>query len=380
MLDSDMAIALEGSDTQQIAVSLRRRDVTFLQSLVEQYQYRLVRYLVYLTGHRDGVDDLVQEIWLRVLERGASYDGRSRFEPWLFTIARNLAIDHMRKHRAVSLDTGNNSDDEESKTKRHPDLHGRFTLRSRGPLPGRPSVLPKPCRVSNPSTAKCWYFAFRKNCRCRKLRPSSTPRSRPCLPASTARSLPCAHIWKDLPMKPDIHPVFRTMIDQALIADAAMPQPAAPQPAELRTHLQSCESCRRYLNMNARVISSLGSYSFAIDPSHNAVVYAALQRAAQQPGLATSRNSAHLGTNAHAFNRRQFAWACVLAVLFTAAGSFLDMQSGPLLASLLPLHAAAAKEGLRVFWLTGSFGALLLFPLLPFLSQSLSSRPPLTPP
>jgi RNA polymerase sigma-70 factor (ECF subfamily) len=93
------------SDTQHIALGLRKRDVAFLQELVERYQYRLVRYLIYLLGRRDEVDDLVQETWLRVLERGSSYDGRSRFEPWLFTIARNLAIDHMRKGRIFSLDS-----------------------------------------------------------------------------------------------------------------------------------------------------------------------------------------------------------------------------------------------------------------------------------
>jgi len=93
------------SDTQQIALGLRQRNVTFLQELVGRYQYRLVRYLIYLLGRRDDVDDLVQETWLRVLERGSSYDGRSRFEPWLFTIARNLAIDHLRKGRTFSLDS-----------------------------------------------------------------------------------------------------------------------------------------------------------------------------------------------------------------------------------------------------------------------------------
>jgi RNA polymerase sigma-70 factor (ECF subfamily) len=93
------------SDTQQIALSLRQRNVAFLQELVGRYQYRLVRYLIYLLGRRDEVDDLVQETWLRVLERGSSYDGRSRFEPWLFTIARNLAIDHLRKGRTFSLNS-----------------------------------------------------------------------------------------------------------------------------------------------------------------------------------------------------------------------------------------------------------------------------------
>lgn len=90
------------SSTQQIALGLRARDVALLRSLVEQYQYRLVRYLIYLLGRRDGVDDLVQDTWLRVLERGSSYDGRSRFEAWLFTVARNLAIDGTRKSRESS--------------------------------------------------------------------------------------------------------------------------------------------------------------------------------------------------------------------------------------------------------------------------------------
>lgn len=104
-----MAAMIE-CDTQEIARNLRRRDVAFLHTLVEQYQYRLVRYLIYLLGTRDGVDDLVQETWLRVLERGSSYDGHSRFEPWLFRIARNLAVDDLRKRRTLSLDSTQDGD------------------------------------------------------------------------------------------------------------------------------------------------------------------------------------------------------------------------------------------------------------------------------
>ena len=57
-------------DTREIARGLRERDVAVLQMLVEEYQDRLVRYLVYVLGRRDGVDDVVQETWLRVMERG----------------------------------------------------------------------------------------------------------------------------------------------------------------------------------------------------------------------------------------------------------------------------------------------------------------------
>jgi RNA polymerase sigma-70 factor (ECF subfamily) len=93
------------SDTERIALGLREGDVAVLETLVDRYQYRLVRYLVSLLGRRDGVDDLVQETWLRVLERGGSYDGRSRFEPWLFRVARNLALDAVRRRPMLSLDS-----------------------------------------------------------------------------------------------------------------------------------------------------------------------------------------------------------------------------------------------------------------------------------
>ena len=100
-------MALAGTvtgDTREIARGLRARDVAVVQMLVEEYQDRLVRYLVYVLGRRDVVDDVVQETWLRVMERGKSYDRRSRFEPWLFTVARHLAIDLVRRRRDVSLD------------------------------------------------------------------------------------------------------------------------------------------------------------------------------------------------------------------------------------------------------------------------------------
>jgi RNA polymerase sigma-70 factor (ECF subfamily) len=106
MFASDMTlVGTVNTDTRQIARGLRQRDIALLHELVGQYQYRLVRYLIYLLGRSDSVDDLVQETWLRVLERGHTYDGESRFEPWLFTIARHLAIDHVRKRRMFSLES-----------------------------------------------------------------------------------------------------------------------------------------------------------------------------------------------------------------------------------------------------------------------------------
>jgi RNA polymerase sigma-70 factor (ECF subfamily) len=87
------------TETAKIARGLRERDRELLADLVERFQHRLVRYLLYLTGRRDYAEDLAQETWVRVLQRGGQYNGRQRFDPWLFAIARNLALDYLRKKR-----------------------------------------------------------------------------------------------------------------------------------------------------------------------------------------------------------------------------------------------------------------------------------------
>jgi RNA polymerase sigma-70 factor (ECF subfamily) len=87
-----------------IAKGLKRNDPELMDKLIEQYQHRLLRYLLFLTGKREVAEDLFQETWMRVLLRGAQYNGKARFDTWLFTIARNLVIDLSRKRQMASLD------------------------------------------------------------------------------------------------------------------------------------------------------------------------------------------------------------------------------------------------------------------------------------
>jgi RNA polymerase sigma-70 factor (ECF subfamily) len=87
-----------------VAEGLKRRKAGLLDELIVRYQHRLLRYLLFLTGNRETAEDLFQEVWMRVLVRGGQFNGKSRFETWLFAIARNLVIDQRRKRTMNSLD------------------------------------------------------------------------------------------------------------------------------------------------------------------------------------------------------------------------------------------------------------------------------------
>jgi len=100
------AVRIEDAQRENLAIAkgLKRNDPALLDQLIEQYQHRLLRYLIFLTGRQEYAEDLFQEVWMRVLARGAQYTGRARFDTWLFTIARNLVIDLSRKRQMSSLD------------------------------------------------------------------------------------------------------------------------------------------------------------------------------------------------------------------------------------------------------------------------------------
>jgi RNA polymerase sigma-70 factor (ECF subfamily) len=100
-------------ECEQIARALRRRDPAMLDRLIEQYQHRLFRYLLYLTRDPQLAQDLFQDTWVRVLERGSQYSARWKFETWLLSIARNLMIDNVRRKHPTSF-SELESDDEEA--------------------------------------------------------------------------------------------------------------------------------------------------------------------------------------------------------------------------------------------------------------------------
>ena len=66
---------------------------------MRRYQARVVAHVARMVGNRDDALDLSQEIFLKVFQALDRYNPEYKFSTWLFRIAGNAAIDHLRKRR-----------------------------------------------------------------------------------------------------------------------------------------------------------------------------------------------------------------------------------------------------------------------------------------
>ena len=73
-------------------------DDSVFHRLYEQYHQDVFKFLIYLTRNRDHAEDLSHEVYVRVLRAYAGFEGKSSEKTWLFSIAKNVAIDHFRKN------------------------------------------------------------------------------------------------------------------------------------------------------------------------------------------------------------------------------------------------------------------------------------------
>ena len=88
---------LEARDPDvRLMVQVRGDVVGAFETLVERYQNRLVGILFHLVGNREEAEDLCQEVFLRIYKARKGYRPRAKFSTWLFTIANNLALNHLR--------------------------------------------------------------------------------------------------------------------------------------------------------------------------------------------------------------------------------------------------------------------------------------------
>jgi len=72
-------------------------DLEAFQVLFHRYKKPLYNFILHQIGDAAVAEDLLQEAFLRVIQRATDFRGDSKFTTWLYTITRNLCVDHLRK-------------------------------------------------------------------------------------------------------------------------------------------------------------------------------------------------------------------------------------------------------------------------------------------
>lgn len=89
----------EFSDAELVA-AFKAGDVGALGLLMDRHKAAVHGYLLRLTGRPDAAEDLFQEVFLKLVKNPGAYNEREKFKAWLFTVARNSAMDLFRRESA----------------------------------------------------------------------------------------------------------------------------------------------------------------------------------------------------------------------------------------------------------------------------------------
>ncbi|MEH7355270.1 RNA polymerase sigma factor SigX [Neobacillus drentensis] len=67
--------------------------------LYQKYHHDVFQFLFYMVRNKEQAEDLAQEVYIRVFKSYHRFEGKSSERTWLFSIARNVAIDFFRKQK-----------------------------------------------------------------------------------------------------------------------------------------------------------------------------------------------------------------------------------------------------------------------------------------
>ena len=112
-MDSDAALMLR----------VKHGDLQAFEELVQKYQHPIVNLAFRMLRDLDEAEDLAQNVFLRVFQSAARYQASAKFSTWIFTIARRLCLNEIRRrarHPAQSLESTQPGDPDQA-PRQYPD-------------------------------------------------------------------------------------------------------------------------------------------------------------------------------------------------------------------------------------------------------------------
>lgn len=91
---------MKSMEDEQLMRDVRAGEIAKLEMLFDRHSRALLHYYLHLTGNRAVSEDMVQEVFFRILKYRHTYRTESTFRAWMFQIARNVHADHAGKTKA----------------------------------------------------------------------------------------------------------------------------------------------------------------------------------------------------------------------------------------------------------------------------------------
>ena len=98
---------------EQLMMLINKGDIQMMQSLFERYHIRIYNYCLKLTKNRAVSEDITQDTFYKIIKYRKSFKDKT-FAAWIFTITRNLCIDHLKKNKSSALNTVSLEDKQET--------------------------------------------------------------------------------------------------------------------------------------------------------------------------------------------------------------------------------------------------------------------------
>jgi RNA polymerase sigma-70 factor (ECF subfamily) len=92
-----------GETDENLMLAVRRGEVAKLGALFDRYHRGLFDFFARMTGSRTVAEDLVQDVFFRILKYRGTFRDDSCFKAWMFHIARNVRVDHYKDHPPETL-------------------------------------------------------------------------------------------------------------------------------------------------------------------------------------------------------------------------------------------------------------------------------------
>ena len=92
-------------DDSALMLRYRDGDVTAFETLYLRHKDPVYRYLLRLSGHNETAEDVFQEVWGKIIKARGSYRPTAKFTTFLYRVAHNCFIDHVRRNKRHARNT-----------------------------------------------------------------------------------------------------------------------------------------------------------------------------------------------------------------------------------------------------------------------------------